>query len=346
MGELNLDRVNSQLSRVSIREKKGNLYLRGQFPEHGQMVRREMALKIKATKEGLSIALGKAKEIDAQLMLGKWEAVQREKLTVAKAVEQYEIDYWNRHEKTLDRLESWKKYQYGCCFKYLPEDEVFNSVLLLKAVCYFPSGSFMQKNFCSLIRPLAKFHKVEFDFRPYMTYQKPELNFRELPTVEMIVQAYKEEKYFPHKWGLGVLATFGLRPHELYKSEFNFESEPQLVYVGEKTKRKKPRTVFPLKIDGLDFLEIPIQIDKLKARCKGVTNLQVGHTVNKWFQKYPFSPYQLRHFYAVRGAMEGIGPVFMSKWMGHDITIHYKHYGSLLGDRESEQLWKQKFTES
>lgn len=346
MGELNLEKINSQLSRVSIREKKGNLYLRGQFPENGQMVRREIALKVKATKEGLPIALAKAKEIDAQLMLGKWEFEQKEKLTVFKAIESYEKNYWTRLEPTNDRLHAWKMNQY-MYFKQLPQDETFNSSFLLKAVTSYPAGSYSQRKFCMLIRPVARLHQIEFNFLPFMSYQQPEINLRELPTIETIIESYNKEKYLPHQWGLGVLATFGLRPHELYRSEFDFNNDPPLVYVGKKTKKKKLRTVFPLIIKELNLFDMPVEWDNLvKNTDLNRTNLQLGQNVTEWFRKYPFTPYQLRHFYAVRGAMEGFSPVVLSKWMGHGLSVHYKHYGSLLGDRESEQLWKQKFTES
>lgn len=344
MGELNLERVNAQLSRVTIRERKGNLYLRGQFPENGNMVRKEIALKIKATKEGLPIALGRAKEIDSQLMLGKWESDQKEKLTVEKAIRLFEKDYWNRYEPTADRLYAWKVNQRQY-FKELPEDEIFNKQFLLKAVTSYPSGSYSQKKFCQLIRAVARFHGIEFNFLPYMQYQQSEVSLRELPTDEMILECYHKEKYQPHKWGLGVLALFGLRPHELYRSEFDFNLQPPVVYVGKRTKKKITRTAYPVLIEGLDLFEMENQWEALIAPTNlERANLQLGQTVTEWFRKYPFTPYQLRHYYAVRGAIKGISPTFLSKWMGHSLAVHYKHYGSLLGDRESNKLWKEMFT--
>lgn len=343
MGELNLDKLNAQLSRVSIREKKGNLYLRGRFPSGDALVRKEIALKLKANKDCLKIALAKAKEIDAQLMLGKWEEQEKKVLTVLKAITEFEKDYWTRYEPTPNRLYSWRKNQYSF-FKELPQDEIFDSRFLKKAVTSFPPASYSQKRFCQLIRPVAKFHNINFDFTPFMQYQQSELNIRLLPTNEQILTAYNNEKYFPHKWALSVLALFGLRPHEFFKCEFNFENEPPVIYVGADTKKKKPRTVYPVPLDGLDLFEVPNQWSVFEDTCDlSRPNVLLGQNITEWFKKYPFTPYQLRHYYAVRGAMLGISPTFLSKWMGHSLQVHYKHYGSLLGDFESEQLWRDKF---
>ncbi len=225
-----LEKLNQQLSRVRIRDKKGYLYVRGQFPTDNRVQRKEFALGCKNTADGRKIALAKTKEIDAQLLLDKWEVVEKEKRTVGEVLKAFTANYWTKLEKTEDRKYAWRKNQ-EAYFGYLPEDEIFSAKLLKKAVESFPPASYKQKRFCQIIRPVAKFAGIAFNFTPYMQYQQPDFNIRELPTEAQIIEAFESEKYIPHKWGLGVLALFGLRPHELFRSDFDFENDPPLVYV-------------------------------------------------------------------------------------------------------------------
>ncbi len=339
-----LKKINEQLTKIKLRDIKGNLYVRGQFPnEDGTFSRKTISLGCKNTPEGLKIAIGKAKEIDSKLMLDKWVIEVKNTLTVLKAIQLYERDYWTKYEPTVDRLCAWKRNQ-TAYFKQLPEDEIFNNNFLKKAVTYFPPASYKQFHFCQLIRPVAKFHKINFDFLPYMQYRTPEINLRELPTNKSILIAYENESYLPHKWSLGVLALFGLRPHELYRSEFDFNRTPPLIYVGKHTKNKKERTAYPLLINGLNLFDLPNQWNTIcQTNNLDRANVMLGQNVSEWFKKYPFNAYQLRHYYAVRGALEGISPVILCKWMGHSLEIHYKYYGSLISNRESDIFWKDKF---
>lgn len=341
MGEI--EKINSQLSRVKIREKNGRLYLRGRFPINGLMIRKEIALNTKANKEGFKLAMAKAKEIESQLLFDKWENNEKQRLTVEKAIKDFTKDHWQKFEKTLNREYNWQKNQ-GAYFAELPEDELFNKNFLLKAVTSFQSGSYSQKRFCQLIRPVAKFHNVDFDFLPYMKYKSPEINFQQLPTDELIKSAYDNEKYLPHKWCLGILASFGIRPHEFFRCDFALEESPPVLYIHNNTKTCK-RTAYPLMIDGIDFLSIPNQWDNFifKVDPSSRANGQVSQNITAFFKKYPFTPYQLRHYFAVRGAMKGLSPVVLSKWMGHGLDVHYKYYGSLIGDRESKKLWHENF---
>ena len=208
-----------------------------------------------------------------------------------------------------------------------------------------PPESYKQKLFVRILRAVGKFHNLKFDYTPYTKYKQPEIDLRKLPTDQDIIEAWENEKYLPHKWGLAILATFGLRPHEFYRSEFNLQDEPPLVYVGRRTKKKKERTAYPLPIKGLDLLAVPNQWHKfIETTDLNRTNLQLGQNVTEWFRKYPFTPYELRHYYAARGVINGISPMAMAKWMGHSLNVHYKHYGRLIDDAEFKQLWMEKFT--
>ena len=360
MGAISIERANSQLSHVQIRSKKGRLSLRGTFPTTEGKKRKEFGLGCSDTPEGIKIALAKAKEIDSQLLLGTWQQEEKKKLTVTEAITLYEKDYWAKNEKTDDRAYNWKKNQY-VYWGYLPQDEVFDKHLIKKALESFDGGSYKQKKMAQLISPIARFHDIAFDFTPYKKYKQTSLKFEDLPTDEKIIECCNRMAVNYHKVALLLMAFYGLRPHELFRSKIDdklfdrnidFEEEPIKVYVNEKTKTKA-RTVFPIAMNtNFELLQlIRENLEKENDLCNyfaqyvkiNNTNRELGAKVSRWFSCFDFSPYQLRHYYAVRGAMCGISPVVVASWMGHSLSVHYKHYASLIGDRESEQLWKNTF---
>jgi integrase len=350
-----IEQANKSLSRVKLRNRNGIIILRGMFPENGKMVRKQISLKCK--EKDFEVALAKAKEIDAQLVLGKWTETEDDNNnttlsppslpTVKEVLNSFIIDYWKKFEKTIGRAfarathreYAWRKNQ-EAYFGYLPEDEVFEPKLIERAIASFPPGSYSRKKFCQIIRPVTKFVGMEFDFKPYMNYSPNKLDIMSLPTDEQIISAFETEKYYPHKWSLGVLATFGLRPHELFRSKFCFEDSPPVIRVGHRTKTKE-RIVFPLPIDGINIFDLEIPIFPINTER---ANQAMGMQVTAWFKKYPFTPYSLRHYYAVRGALLNISPVTLSKWMGHSLSVHYDHYGSLIGEKESRDFWLKKFS--
>ena len=133
--------------------------------------------------------------------------------------------------------------------------------------------------------------------------------------------------------------TYGLRPHEVFKSQFLFNQNPPLIKVGEDTKTGS-RTVFPLKNKKISLFELKIPEFHVNLN---LPNSRLGHQISKIFIKYPFTAYELRTYYAVRCAENGLSIVTASKWMGHSPQIHWKNYSSYLSDIESHSIWNTTF---
>ena len=163
-----ITKLNKGLSRVKIQaDSGGNLSLRGQFPDGlGGTKRKRINLRCKNTPEGRKIALGKAKEIESQLILGTWQQEQKNKLTFYQAVQEYEKHYWSTNEKTKNRAYNWKKNQYAYQNK-LPQDKIFNASFLKEVLSSLEGGSYQQRKMAMLLSPVAKHHGIQFDFSPY-----------------------------------------------------------------------------------------------------------------------------------------------------------------------------------
>jgi integrase len=350
---MNLEKANEQFSKIKIIQIKQSLYAQGTFPpkkKHGTKPKQyQVPLKCKATAEGLKIAIAKAKAIESALLLEKWEWEEddKTKLTVEEAIKQYVEYYWTKNPQTESKL-YYHKIHRERIFNYLPEDRIFDKKVTEEGILSFPAGSYPRNEFITYIRPVAKYHNIEIDYAQYGKYEK---RAKILPLLEDIINSYQccTKKQYRIKWIIGILFTFGLRPHEIYRSEFLFnrgkdiktgKKLPNIVLVGEETKTKQ-RTVYPLTHPAINVFELEIPTFNVNLNAP---NTRLGHLISEKFIQFPFTAYQLRHYYAVRGAMEGISPVTMSKWMGHSLNEHFKSYASLLGDIESEAIWLDKFS--
>lgn len=335
-------KANQKLSRVSIRAKKNSLFLRGVFPpKNGDGVKPkqyEFSLKCKALPEQLKIALAKAQEIESKLILDKWvwEEKQEIEQTVFDVLKDFEINFWGKKEKTPSSLHYWKIHQMEV-FSKLPQNKIFDEKLIRNFILSTPPNSYKRFKSITYLKSLAIFKGLNIDFHDFGNYTKKP---KKLPLLEDIIHIYCSENNLKHKWIVGVLFTFGLRPHELFRSKFKFDNFPPLVLVGDETKTGS-RTSYPIFHPDIDVLSLPIPEFYFEHTTP---NQVLGHKIAKIFNKYPITAYQLRHYYAVRGAMEGLSPVTVSKWMGHSLKEHFHSYASLLGDLESEKLWIDKFS--
>ena len=338
-----IEKANEQLSRIKIIQRGQSLYVQGTFPPKkgdGEKPKQyQISLKCKATVKELKVAIAKAKLIEGDLILERWQWQEEKKdsLSVAEVIEKYTKDYWQRNKASTNKLYSYK-YNQERVYGYLPEDQVFNKQLIVDAIKSLPVGSYTRNEMINFLRPVARFMGInDIDYSQFGKYKKKP---KELPKIEDIIKCYQGEKNHRNKWLIRILFTFGLRPHEVFKSEYKFDKVPQTIIVPPNTKTGK-RTVYPLIHNEIDVFNLKMPNFKVNL---DLPNPRLGKQISKRFIPYPFTAYQLRHYYAVRGAMIGISPVTMSKWMGHSLNEHFKSYASLLGDVESEQLWLNKFS--
>ena len=86
---------------------------------------------------------------------------------------------------------------------------------------------------------------------------------------------------------------------------------------------------------------------ELKAGCLPAietdltkTTLQtVGQRVTAQFRRYgvPFSPYDLRHAWAVRTIHFGLSDTVAARMMGHSVAVHTRTYHQWLSRRDQQQ---------
>ena len=133
-----IEKANTKLEKVRIIRRGSKLTLRATLPpkpgDGNKPKRYTLSPGFSATAEGLKLTLVEAQRIEADLIYGRfsWD-IKKDHLTVEKAISKFEKDYWQRKEKTINRVKNYK-YDYSNHFLFLPQDQILTPELLREAL--------------------------------------------------------------------------------------------------------------------------------------------------------------------------------------------------------------------
>ena len=186
-----------------------------------------------------------------------------------------------------------------------------------------PPDSRQRKRAVQVCTVLAKFAGFQVDFSTLVgSYSAKRVNPRLLPSDAAIVAARDSVTNEAWRWVLGMIACYGLRPHETFHLDL---AEFPIVEVGDETKTGR-RIVYPLYPEWAEAWEL----DKVKLpnfQTKH-SNASLGTNVADAFRRrgIPFHAYDLRHCYARRCFEFALPPDMAAGLMGHSVQIHIKTY--------------------
>jgi integrase len=187
-----------------------------------------------------------------------------------------------------------------------------------------------ERNTCSykelyyLLKNISTLVAVPFPEVPLPTYSQAQLVA--VPNDAEII-AWVEGAPEPVRWYWGMMACYGLRPHEI---EGAVLIDRDLCQVAEGTKTGF-RTVVPLPREWVERFGLRKQ--RLRPRLEGSTDRP--DAASKWLSKelrrqgLPWRPYALRHAYAARLWREGGSRLDLytaARLMGHTANQHAKTY--------------------
>ncbi|PSB16070.1 hypothetical protein C7B65_22710 [Phormidesmis priestleyi ULC007] len=174
---------------------------------------------------------------------------------------------------------------------------------------------------------LAHFAKLNYDPSPYKgKYSSKSVSPRNIPSDDLIVDWYDRLKNPNWKWVYGMLATYGLRPHEAFRLDLpQLRLGDRILWVENDTKTGS-RQVWAFHPEwfeqfDLSLVRLPnIQLDR--------TNDRVGHSATAYFSDFglPFHLYDLRHRWAIRTLEYGLDIGLAAKQMGHSREVHERIY--------------------
>jgi len=170
--------------------------------------------------------------------------------------------------------------------------------------------------------------------------------FRQLPSDGQILGLVTDIPNPAWRLVYGVMATYGLRNHEVFFCDFS-----GLASGGDRVLRVLPTSktgehqVWPFHPEWVEHFGLgelghdPRALPSVRTDLRRTTLQQVGQRVAEQFHRYglPFTPYDLRHAWAVRTIHIGLPDTVAARMMGHSVAIHTRTYHHWITRRDQQQ---------
>ena len=338
---------------VTISPVKGMLYLRATLPpkpssSKDKPYQQRLSLGIRANVPGVKKAEAEARKLSADLAnkefdWGNWTNSDRPSSakTIGDWVSEFEADYFRRRGRTPKTETTWDK-DYRLPFSRLPQHrQLTGDILIETAVSLWDPDTRSRQRACACFGRLAKFAGIEVNLSQYRgDYSPKAVNPRDLPSDEAIVKLWKSEENESWRNAIALIATYGLRPHEIF-------------YVEQGTTLKEPpgvctvtdgktgwRQVWPYMPEWWELFGLngSLVLPSLTAR----KNQEYGIRIAQWVKRHDYGivPYDLRHAWAARTAVMGLDPAIAAKMMGHDLSVHTKVYHQFISKASLQAAWE------
>lgn len=332
---------------VSIEAIGDRLYLRATFPPRPGTKQREnqqqrIALGCHTTVAGLQRAEKEARKVGALLDCGEFDwsvyvktEAKNNVQTVADWVSRYERDYFTRRQRNPKSETTWKD-DYLKVFKTLPQDEALTLEMMRTAITATTPDTRTRKRFCTSLRLLAEFAGLADNFKSLQgKYSAQMTEVREVPSDALVAAWYEQIPHAAWQWAYGMMATYGLRNHELFYLDFS--KMPVLIVLdGSKTDFHRVYPLYPEWVERWQLTEAKI------PQCSGKNNSALGNRVTHAFKRYkiPFHPYDLRHGWAVRSLEFGMPVELAAQQMGHSVDVHCKTYHRWISEEVHDRAYR------
>lgn len=354
--EERLTKTNAQLKIGKIRcaiEKRGNrLYLVATLPPKPNSAqpnphRQKIALGSSATIAGLQYAERRAKLLSAQLDNNNfdWSEWIEEKSTKpsVKSANDWLKEFEENIRQTRQIKDGTWKTDYIACFSKLPVSDPLNVDVLIKIILDTEPHSRQRKRFCDHLYALANFAKLEGREKiKELTgkYSSSAVNPKILPSDLLIAQLRNAIDNQPWQWVYGAIATYGLRPHEVFRA--TWEDYP-ICRIPENTKTGS-RFVLPLYPEWADEWDLKnqmlpnIDLEFSNEKLSGKISKYFYNNKNSWQIKsggkpQDFTPLYLRHCYARRCFEFCFAPDWSAALMGHSTKVHLSSYRAWIDEK-------------
>ncbi|CBN58290.1 MULTISPECIES: hypothetical protein [Kamptonema] len=327
-----LDQLNQRLKAacvgVAVEASGSRLRLRATLPPKPGSTKpfphqQRISLGYHKNPAGLALAEKEARKVGALLDCKQfsWEpylpAVAPQRGTVREWIEKFTL--WRSQNNPVKPV-SWKT-DYEQPFKRLPPDAILTTDLLNKTISQTKPNTRTRRRYCLAYQQLASFADTTIDTAPIIgSYSAKKVNPRDIPNEATILKFSKIE-HPGWRWIYGVIAAYGLRPHEAFF--LDFEDFPIATVLRGKS---GSRFVWPLwpewaNLWELDKIHLP---DCAPGQEHSAYGARVGHFFHR--SQIPFHAYDLRHAWAGRAVEFGLDVSLAAKQMGHSLKIHTETY--------------------
>lgn len=310
---------------ASVTAQRGRLYLLAKAPRRdGQpgLQQTRIALRLDDTPINRRTAAKQLQTLERQLATGAfewayWLDEQTSGITWREA-----INRLYRAKVVLGRTgESTWQVNYLGRLRQIPPTSACTTASMAAALQRYDRGSCSYKELFYLLRHVARLAAVPFPEVPLPTYNQAALVA--VPTDAQII-AWVEAAPNPSAWYWGMMATYGLRPHEIEGAALIDRDYCQV----QEASKTGFRTVVPLPREWVG--RFALHDRRLRPGLA-----QRPDAVSKWLSKelrklaLPWRPYALRHAYAARLWSTGgsrLDIYTAARLMGHSPLQHTRTY--------------------
>jgi integrase len=333
-------------SLAKLRRRGGRLELRATLPPKPNNPRvrpyqQEISLGVPCNEDGFKRAFKEAKILNALLIAGefKWErylnpSEQPQTQTIGDLVAAFEQHYRARH-KIQQR--TWNN-DWLMVFRQLPQDEPISIEALSTLAESKAPDTAIRRKVCEKLQHLANFANLPIDLGPLKGHYGPNATKARVIPSDAEIAEYRDRVAPDYRWIYSIIAAYGLRPYEAFFCEFR--SDGLFVPAG-KTGQSRiiPKPFYPEweTAWGLRDRHLPpINYQHKYSRGK------LGSYLAGQFARMsiPFTPYALRHAFALR--------ISVAKWqlpiktasmiMGHTPDVHWKIYNRWINEGENARV--------
>ena len=332
---------------MKIASHKGRLYIRGQLPNKDPnrkgRLQQTITLSMDDTPENRVKAEKTLQHVQKLLWSGNFDwadwAIQKPlpkgKVANCKTWQAAIRVLYRRKVELGTTSESTWITNYMGSLNVIPDlSAEVTTAAIEKAVTRYSRDQYTYRKMGMLCRSIADICGVEFPEIPTCTYKRAQTVY-EIPTEDEIVEWVLSAPQ-PYRWHFGMMATYGVRPHELPELT-QLEGKEHLIQIHDETKTGF-RTVIPLDESWYDLFDLGFRQyapKKYRAYRDDAGKLQNKDGVGRWLNEWrlgmgmDYRPYMLRHAYAARlwregGAEMDIGTA--ARFMGHASSVHEKTY--------------------
>jgi integrase len=203
---------------------------------------------------------------------------------------------------------------------------------------------------CTALSAFASFIHLELpiDLKSFWgRYGSGHAQPRQLPSDELIVSTWNTIPNPRWQFVYGIMATYGLRNHEVFFSDYSVLDQKKLAQANSEltiqvlsTTKTGSHEVWPFYPEWITQFNLhqvtlpPVQTDLTKTTLQ-----RIGQLVTVQFRRYgiPFSPYDLRHAWAVRTIHFGLPDTVAARMMGHSVAVHTRTYHQWITRRDQQQ---------
>ncbi|HEY9845529.1 MAG TPA: site-specific integrase [Candidatus Caenarcaniphilales bacterium] len=349
-------------------ERRGQkLSLRGTLPPRPGSTRlrshqQRISLGLSATPAGLKQAEQEAKIIAVQLIQKSfnWQdylSVNGEgrlsELSLAQQLQAFEQDFFKqrqqRHAQPAAGKTTWES-AYAPYLRKLVRIAQANPNLSLTEALYATvrattPNSRGRQACCTALGALAVFLCLDLPINLksfWGGYSPSRTQARDLPSDALIAATYSQIPNPAWRFVYGVMATYGLRNHEVFCCDYSAlaEGNPEPTIQVLSTTKTGSHEVWPFYPEWIEQFNLrQVCLPAVSTDLAQTTLQRMGQRVTQQFQRYklPFSPYDLRHAWAVRTIHFGLPDTVAARMMGHSVSIHTRTYHRWIARRDQQQ---------